>query len=177
MTKKRVVILILALLVQLGAFSVGSALADTYSVGYSMYANGLNGNPPLSDRCFYIKVELRHPSVSQSYTLDYNTYNRSRWQSGCTQAYSRPASYLAVKGSFVYIGTITSSGGVCSYFNWVTNNASTADFGIGAGVANPANTCAGGSGGTYHAAGNAYRIINGNTTYAGTYTTNNHYFP
>lgn len=177
MTKGKVLSTAAAMVLALTAFGVGGALADTYIVGYSQYANGFNGDPPLADRCFLIKVELRHPSISNRNTLDYNTYNRARSGPTCATAYSRPAGFLAVRGAFTYVGTISNPGRVCSSFGWVENNAATADFGIGAGVANPAAVCGVNGGGSYYASGSAWRIINGNKTVSQQRNTGNHFFP
>jgi hypothetical protein len=132
--------------------------------------------PPLSDRCFLMSILLRHPAQSQMHTVDYNTYNRARIGSSCTTAttlYPRPAGFLAVRGSFVKASG--SSPGVCRSFNFVENNAETADFGIGAPVTNPSADCNGP--GNFYAAGQAWRIINGNKTFSDNFATNNHYFP
>lgn len=156
-------------------FFGGWASAHTLTVaGY--YANGLEGEFPLPDRCFHITVELRHPALSGFHTIDYNTYNRSRSGSSCNVLYSRPPDYLAVRGAFIWNGVGNNDGKVCASFDWVDNDDYTATFAVGAGYFDPNGACAGGQGGGFYARGNAYRLINGDITASGFYGTSNHGF-
>jgi len=162
------------------SFGLGVAAADTITIGYRRYATGYDGapNPPLPDRCWYIKPELRHPALNPSNTLDYNVYNRSRLIQGVGQncpstnpggvPYDRPPEYLQVTGQFIMNGA---GGGVCSYFNWIYNINTTADFAMGAPITNPGSTCGFGASRPYIVSGRAMRRLNGDYFYSGWWST------
>lgn len=146
---KRILGAIAFVLLGIVFFSIGIAAAHDDLGSRAWYRTEFQ----TANRCWHVQPDLRHPGSGASF--DFNVTTRSyqgATYSACTgqtSPYSRPPSYLGVRGWLIKDGS-----SICASFSWNYNGNTTHSFATGA----PTNAC--GTGG-YWVEGQAYSLWNG----------------